>query len=154
MPNKAPPLNVMRGLHEALVAPIAKDFENAYWIQRAARGRYPAGDAALNFVPYVGLAANVDDMAHASDAGDMAGAATGAAVNGSLVTGYAGAGMAAVKRMAQEAPGQVGRAAVLLSAGPLAYLRSVLDAQKAANNQYGDIPLVDLAARLRGWGQP
>lgn len=152
MPYKPPPLDVMKGLKEALVDPISRDWGDAYWIQRAARERYPAGNAALDFMPYAGIAANIDDMAQANNAMDMAGATTGAVVNGGVTAAYAKGGLQAVKGVAKDAPGMAGKAAVLLSTGPLMYLRSVLDAQSKANQQYKDTSMREIAEQLRGWG--
>lgn len=152
MPYKPPPLDVMKGLKEALVDPISRDWRDAYWIQRAVRERYPAGNAALDFVPWVGLAANADDMMQAENTGDTVGAAAGAAVTGGVTAAYAKGGLQAVKGVAKDAPGMAGRAAVILSTGPLMYLRSVLDAQSKATQQYKDTSMREIAEQLRGWG--
>lgn len=158
MPNKyppldtPPPLDVMKGLKEALVDPISKDWEDAYWIQRALRERYPAGNAALDFVPWAGWAASADDMAQARNAGDIAGAVAGTAINAGTTAAYAKGGLQAVRNATQHAPGMMGRGVALLSMGPFMYLRSVLDEQSKANQQYKDTSMREIAEQLRGWG--
>ena len=146
---KSPPLDVIGGLKEAIGSPIAKDFESAYWMQRAARAKYPAADSILNFMPYLGVATNVDDIQrNARDNGsfdprDLAGLAVGVAATkfglkgvNTLATGAGRARTASNVR------------AVGIGMPAAAYAGHYVDAQRAANEQYGDRPLIDIAKEL------
>lgn len=155
MPPKPPPLDVMKELRTQLLDPLAQDWNNAYWNYQALRTRYPAADAVLDFVPYVGIANGVDDIRRSLPVGDLQGTANGAAgmAIGASTTGkYAKASVETLQELAKHAPGVAKRAAVILSAGPMGYLDHVVESQKAANARYQDMPLADMAAQLQGWG--
>lgn len=143
-----PPLDVLGGLKKAIVDPIAKDFRDGYWTQRAVRARYPAADALLNFVPYVGIATNADDLQRSVidsgriNPGDLAGLAVGAA---STKLGLKG-----LSTVASGIPGRKASSVMVNGVGlPAAgYLNHYIDAQSAANQKYGNRPLHEIVKEL------
>lgn len=146
---KSPPLNVWQGLKEAVVNPIVKDFQNAYWVQRAGRARYPAVDAALTFVPYVGVATNLDDLQrNAVDNGsfdirDLGGLVLSAAATKLGAKGLSGLADGAGRARTASNVRVVG--AGIPGAG---YINHYIEAQDAANQKYGDRPLYEIARDL------
>lgn len=168
-PKKRPGMSareMARGVKEAVVDPIAEDFKQAYWMQRAARTRNPKVDAALNFVPYVGVAAAADDLQHAVREGDKAGSVANAvevAVNPTTMKAGLRAGIKAVsddtpvvrKKFGQtyeSARGFVGKkmaGALGLASGAGAAANYYGHAQNDANEKYGDRPLKEIAQELR-----
>lgn len=141
---------LLTGLIDEFGKPIAEDVVKAYRMYRAARARYPAVDGVLNFVPYVGAAANADDIA--SDVAnkqysDIPADAIGAAVNLAL----AKKGFSGVASMAKSAAGVAGprtAAKVSLIGGAfpaVAYVNHYLNAQEEANKKYKNMPLSEIA---------
>jgi hypothetical protein len=137
--------------------------EDAYWYQRGARARYPGADAVLNVTPYVGMAANLDDIQRSVrdegtvEGGDVAGLALNAATTGAYMKGMKAA-PALIKTIAQEvkraSKGKKGHGAVpMLTAGvamaPVEYVKHYYNAQQEANAKYGDTPVSQIADDLR-----
>lgn len=135
-----------------IVDRIKDGVSDAYWMQRAVRERYPAADAVLNFVPYVGAATNIDDVVQDVRSGDYSSIpsdAAGAALN----VGATKLGLRGLSEVAKDAQryGRSGGKVMATGVGmPTAlYVDHYLDRQKAADEQYGDTPLVDIAKQLR-----
>ena len=141
--------DILLGIKEAIFDPIKKDFERAYVFQRAARERNPIADSALNFVPYVGLAASADDFANANTGSEYASAAGGSLISAGATAGYAKHGFNISKAGGGMGGGRAGKAAALLLAGPAIYAREVLRSQEAANQKYSGMSSFDLARSKR-----
>jgi len=145
------------GLKETIVDPLIEDWKNAYWMQRAARERYPMANAALNFLPTpvgagIGLAANIDDLFHDTknqNYSGMAGDLIGAGVGYERSKGAASGAMNTLKDVYKTSPKTVGRGALLLGALPMTYGRSVYKDQQTANQQYNTMSLLEIANKLR-----
>lgn len=145
-------LDVLGGLKEAVVDPMWSDIKDAYWLQRAARERYPAADAVLNFVPYVGAVTNADDIVQdirGADYKATPGDAAGMALN--LAATKAGVrGLSEVARDAERLGRSGGRVmAIGVGMPATGYLTHYADRQKAAEKAYGDTPLLEIARQLR-----
>ena len=141
-----------KGLQESIIDPLTADWKDAYWMQRAARERYPVTDAVTNFVPYLGTALNADDAIqhirsnqYSGVPGDLA----GMALNIATVKG-GGKFVSEVSRDAQRM-GRSGGKAMAIGVGfpAAAYITSYLQDQQDANKKYGDTSLKDIANILR-----
>lgn len=163
----SPKLDILGGLKNAIIDPIAEDFKQAYWTQRAARARYPGADAALNFVPYVGAATNLDDVAQdvrTKQYQDVPGDLAGAALNigalkayGAVAKSAPGAVKDAISAVSGATGGKRGNMPAAASftgsavATPVAaYIDHYATKQKEADAKYGDTPLRGIASQLRG----
>lgn len=143
------PLDVLGGLNEAIVQPLWNDAKNAYWLQRAARERYPVANTALNFVPYVGAATNVDDIVQdvrTQQPGNIPGDLGGLAVNGAS-TLAALKGLGTVATHSSKAARGIGGIASL---GLFGYGNALAQEQNAAAKKYQDMSLADIAEQLKG----
>jgi hypothetical protein len=162
--------DMYNGVKEAVVDPIKEDFKDAYWIQRAAREKYPAADAALNFIPtplgaVVGLAANADDLYHDAgkgdlikSTGDVGGALLGTgriASAGKLLKSTMSDGKYAIDAVQKKLGTKAGapEAAFAANFGVIpagaVYAADVADSQRDANKEYKDQSVADLAKQLR-----
>jgi hypothetical protein len=164
------------GLKEAIYEPIKEDVKDAYWVQRAARTRYPGADGIFNFLPYVGAATVADDMAqslyqegtiHNSDLIEAAinrstmGLAGKGAVNSFRSLGQYGqnAKNQVISNSKGNKTGDRAQAATLVAGGiplglvaaltPMAYYGHYANRQENANKQYGDLPLYKIAEELQ-----
>jgi hypothetical protein len=92
-----------RGFKEAIVDPIAEDWEKGYWQQRAVRARYPGADGVLNFTPVIGAVTAVDDVARdVVDTGTVSGENLAElALNRTAMGKYGRGAIDAVKRVAK-----------------------------------------------------
>lgn len=157
------PGEMFRGLRESIVDPIKQDFKQAYWMQRAARERYPVSDAALNFVPYAGVAGAADDYYHEMRKGGGATAAGNAvemAVNPTTMGAAVRAGTAPTAPQ-QKGTGIMKRAGLrgaatmdllkwsLLGSGGASGGGIYAENQRQANQQHGNTPLRDISRQLQ-----
>lgn len=145
------PLNILSGLNDALVQPLWGDIKDAYWMQRAARERYPIADTALNFIPYVGVAAGVDDIIqdtrqanYGELPADLGGLGVGSASTMAALKGFGKVAAQASKA----ARGITGIAGVGLTGFAQASMRE----QDAAAKKYEGMSIKDIADQLRQLG--
>jgi hypothetical protein len=157
------PKEFFSGLKEAVYDPIKRDFVNAYWLQRAARTRYPGADGVLNLTPYVGMGANLDDIQRSIrdegtvEGSDLAGLALNAATTASYgkllknTPAFANmvkqqvVGATGGKRGNNIVPGMVMGA----SYPGVAYINHYIEAQQEANRKYGNKSLSNISRELQ-----
>jgi len=171
-----PPPSVEPKQERSIYGAVKENLANAYWLQRAARTRYPGADGVLNFTPYVGLATAADDIGqdlyqnkHISGE-NLAELALNRAAMSKYGKGVVGSfknlGKYAEKakddtvaRSHGRKTGHRGQGALLGSLGmplalaasvpPVAYYQYYKGKQLEANEQYGDTPLRDIAKQLQ-----
>lgn len=142
---------LLTGFADAVGKPITDDMVRAYQLQRAARARYPGADGVLNFVPYVGVATNVDDIIN-DIAGGNYGSLPGDVASGAVgvkTTMMGAKGLLGAARMATS-QGRSGGKVLLMGGGApaMAYIDHYRKAQAEADKKYGDTPVLDIARRM------
>lgn len=142
------PLNVLGGLNDALIKPLWGDIKDAYWLQRAARERYPMAETALNFVPYAGAAANVDSIvqdvrqgAYGNVPGDVAGAGVNATTTLAALKGFG----AVAAQSSKAVKGLAGIGMVGLTGFAQAQMRE----QEEAAKRFDGMSLLSISNQLR-----